>query len=116
MKHKKEVVIGIVSGFLNGLFGAGGGSVVVPALEKFLKMPSKTAHGTAVGIILLMSTVSAVIYVFRGQFDFGVLLPVTIGGMVGGLVGGAVLSRISGKWLKIIFGAVISFTAVKMIF
>ncbi len=116
MKHKKEIIIGLIAGALNGIFGAGGGSVVVPALEKFLKMPSKTAHGTAVGIILLMSSVSAVIYVMRGQFDVKIWLPVTVGGFIGGFAGGAVLSKISGKWLKIIFGAIISVTAIKMIF
>ncbi len=116
MKRKKEIIIGFAAGLLNGLFGAGGGSVVVPALEKFLKMPSKTAHGTAVGIILLMSIVSAIIYVVRGQFNFSLWVPVTIGGFIGGFVGGAVLTKISGKWLKIIFGVVISVTAIKMIF
>ncbi len=116
MKHKKEILIGLTAGVLNGIFGAGGGSVVVPALEKFLKMPSKTAHGTAVGIILLMSTVSAVIYIMRGQFNLSIWFPVTVGGFTGGFVGGALLSKISGRWLKIIFGAVISITALKMIF
>lgn len=116
MKYKKEIAIGIFSGILNGLFGAGGGSVVVPALEKFLKMPQKRAHATAVGIILIMSLVSSAIYVMRGNFDFGIWLPVTAGGLAGGVLGGALLSKISGRWLKIIFGVVIIVTAVKMIF
>lgn len=116
MKHKKEIIIGFIAGILNGLFGAGGGSVVVPALEKFLNMPPKRAHGTAVGIILALSAVSAVIYVLRGQFNLKVWLPVTAGGLIGGLVGGAVLSKISPKWLKIGFGGVIIVTAIKMIF
>ncbi len=116
MKRKREILIGLAAGFLNGLFGAGGGSVVVPALEKFLKMPSKKSHGTAVGIILFMSTVSALIYILRGQFNVGIWIPVTIGGFIGGFVGGAVLGKIPGRWLKIIFGTVISITAIKMIF
>lgn len=90
--------------------------MVVPALEKFLKMPSKKAHGTAVGIILALSLVSAVIYVLRGQFNLKIWFPVTAGGFVGGLAGGALLSKISAKWLKIGFGAVIIATALKMIF
>ena len=114
--HKKEIIIGLAAGILNGLFGAGGGSVVVPAMEKFLKMPAKRAHATAVGIILLMSVVSAAIYIFRGQFSLKIWIPVTVGGAVGGFLGGFLLAKISARWLKIIFGAVIIVTAVKMIF
>lgn len=115
-KHTKEIIIGLFSGILNGLFGAGGGSIVVPCLEKFLKIEPKKSHATAVLIILLMSVVSSVIYFFRGEFDFKIWVPVTLGGILGGFCGGKLLNRISVKWLKIIFGTVISITALKMIF
>ncbi len=101
---------------LNGLFGAGGGSVVVPAMTKFLKMEDKKAHATAIAIILLMSAVSSFFYIKNGYFDTGLWAKTAAGGIVGGAVGAAVLARISVKWLKIIFGAVIIVTAVKMIF
>ncbi|MBE7011935.1 MAG: sulfite exporter TauE/SafE family protein [Ruminococcaceae bacterium] len=116
MKYKKEIIIGIVAGILNGLFGAGGGCIVVPALEKFLDFPQKKAHGTAVGIILIMSIASAVIYVLRGKFNFSLWIPVTVGGCIGGIIGGKLLSKIAGKWLRTIFGVVIIITSIKMIF
>lgn len=114
--HKKEIIIGLTAGVLNGLFGAGGGSVIVPAFEKFLKMPQKRAHATAVAIVLIMSVISGAVYIMRGHFDAGVWLPVTAGGVAGGAVGGFLLTKISGKWLKRIFGAAIVATAIKMIF
>ena len=116
MKYKKEIIIGLSAGILNGLFGAGGGCVVVPALEKFLDFPQKKAHGTAVGIIFIMSIVSAVVYMVRGKFSLDLWIPVTRGGCVGGLIGGKLLARIAGKWLRCIFGLVIIVTSVKMIF
>ncbi|MBQ4145568.1 MAG: sulfite exporter TauE/SafE family protein [Clostridia bacterium] len=115
-KYWKHIVIGILSGFLNGLFGAGGGSVVVPAMERFLDIDEKKSHATAIGIILLFSLVSMGFYLYRGFFDFKLWLPVTGGGIIGGIVGAKLLSKISKKWLKIIFGAVIMVTAVKMVF
>ena len=115
-KYWKHIVIGILSGFLNGLFGAGGGSVVVPAMEKFLDIDEKKSHATAIGIILLFSLVSMGFYLYKGFFDFKLWIPVTSGGVIGGLVGAKLLSKISKKWLKIIFGGVIMATAVKMIF
>lgn len=114
-KYGKQMIIGLVSGFLNGLFGAGGGSVVVPAMEHFLQMEEKKAHATAIGIILLYSLVSAAIYLVRGFFDFGVWIPVTAGGIAGGVIGAKLLARVPKRWLKIGFGVLIVVTAVKMI-
>ena len=116
MKYKKEIIIGLTAGILNGIFGAGGGCVVVPALEKFLDFPQKKAHGTAVGIILIMSIVSAVVYILRGKFNLDLWIPVTVGGCIGGLIGGKLLAKIAGKWLRAVFGVVIIITSIKMIF
>ncbi len=115
-KHWKKIVIGLITGVLNGLFGAGGGSVVVPAMERFLGIDEKKSHATAIAVILMMSVVSSYIYIRKGFFDFNLWIWVSIGGMAGGLVGAKLLGRIPKKWLKIVFGAVICVTAVKMIF
>ena len=104
-------MIGVTSGVLNGLFGAGGGCVVVPAMEKFLDMDEKKSHATAIAVIFLMSAVSSVLYIRGGWFDFSLWLPVTLGGLIGGALG----AKISVRWLKIVFGSVIIVTAVKMI-
>ncbi len=115
-KYHRHILIGLISGILNGLFGAGGGSVVVPAMVKFLKTEQKKAHATAIAIILVMSAISSFFYIRNGYFDFGLWLPVTLGGVIGGMVGAKVLDKISVKWLKIIFGSVILITSFKMIF
>lgn len=115
-KYYRHILIGAVSGVLNGLFGSGGGCVVVPAMELVLKMDEKKSHATAIAVILLMSAVSSFFYIRGGFFDFGLWMPVTIGGIFGGAFGAKLLSRISVRWLKIVFGGVIIVTAVKMIF
>ncbi len=115
-KYWKHVLIGLASGLLNGLFGAGGGSVVVPAMEKFLDMDEKKSHATAIAIVFLFSIVSMIFYLSKGYFDINLWIPVTTGGVVGGIVGARMLSKIPKRWLKIIFGTVIVITAIKMIF
>ena len=115
-KHWKEMLIGLSVGVLNGVFGAGGGSLFVPLAEKFLKMEQKTAHATAIPIILVLSAISSYFYIRRGFFDFNIWLYVSIGGLLGGFVGAKFLGRISKRWLKIGFGGIICITAVKMIF
>ena len=115
-KYWRHIAIGLVSGVLNGLFGAGGGSVVVPAIEKFLDIDEKKSHATAIAIIFMYSLVSMVFYISNGFFDLRLWSLVTIGGVAGGLVGAKLLSKIPKRWLKIIFGSVIIVTAGKMIF
>ena len=115
-KYIKHIIIGLISGVLNGLFGAGGGSIVVPAMEAFLDIDEKKSHATAIAIILLMSIVSSYFYIRNGFFDLKLWIPVTAGGIAGGLLGAKVLSKIPVKWLKIIFGSVIVITAFKLVF
>ncbi len=115
-KYHKEIIIGALTGILNGLFGAGGGSVVVPAMEKFLNIDEKKSHATAIAIILMMSLVSSVTYINKGFFNLKLWVLVSAGGIAGGFVGANLLGKISKKWLKILFGGVICITAVKMIF
>ncbi len=115
-KYHKEIIIGTLTGILNGLFGAGGGSVVVPAMERFLNIDEKKSHSTAIAIILMMSVVSSVTYINKGFFNFKLWALVSVGGIVGGFVGAKLLGKIPKKWLKILFGGVICITAVKMIF
>ena len=115
-KYRREAIIGFLSGILNGMFGSGAGTVVVFAMERFLKTEKKKAHSSAVLIILIMSLVSAGFYVTKGYFDFRLWLGAVIGGSVGGIIGAKVLSEIKTKWLKLIFSLFVLWAAYKMLF
>ena len=115
-KHWKELIIGFATGILNGIFGAGGGSALVPLMENFLGIDAHSSHATAIPVILIMSIVSSILYLRRGYFDFNVWLFVSLGGIAGGFVGAKLLKKVPKKWLKIGFGAVIVATSLKMIF
>ena len=112
----KQMIIGLTAGMLNGLFGAGGGSVLVPAMELFLDIDEKKSHATAIAVIFLLSLVSSFFYLRQGFFNLSLWIPVTIGGMAGGFVGAKLLSKIPKSMLKMIFGSVIIITALKLIF
>ena len=68
-KHA-HLLYGSICGFLNGLFGSGGGTVAVPAFEKNGTEPKK-AHASSVALIFVLSLVTAVIYLMNGKLDFG---------------------------------------------
>ena len=70
---KKEkilsIILGIITGAINGLFGGGGGMIVVPMLIWLMKYEEKIAHATAILLILPLSIVSGIFYAVFGNFD-----------------------------------------------
>ena len=116
MRVIKQVLIGVVGGVLNGLLGSGGGVVAVICLQKFLKVEAHKSHATAVAVMLPLTVVSAIVYLTKYQTDIKTLIFVTLGGVIGGVIGAKLLIKISSKWLHRIFGAVMIFAAVRMLF
>jgi hypothetical protein len=100
----KKLLIGLITGLANGLFGSGGGTLLVPCLQKYLKIDQHKAHATALCVILPLSIVSIIIYISDMDIDIGMLFKVSLGGVIGGYIGARLLQRISKKYLHIIFG------------
>ncbi len=119
MKKAKEkfkyAILGFVSGILNGLFGAGGGVVVVPLLEKF-GIQSKKAHATSIAIILPASLISAALYFINGNLDLLAAAAYLPTGLLGAGVGAMLLKKITVKWLKLLFALIIIAGAIRILF
>lgn len=108
-------IIGLVSGFLNGILGAGGGTVVVPALERLLNVPPHKAHATAISIILPISMVSSFFYLKKGMFDIKSVLIIAVAGIGGGVIGAKVLKKLSGRIIRIAFALSMIFVGIRML-
>lgn len=108
-------VLGLISGFLNGLFGSGGGVIAVPMLEK-AGLEAKKAHATSIAVILPLSIISTVAYMFNKSFDIksaAVYIPF---GLLGAAIGAFILKKIPNSLLRRIFGGLIVISAIKMLF
>lgn len=119
MTVKKKLLLilcGVFIGGVNGLFGGGGGMIAVPALTGIIKLSQKEAHATAILVILPVTAVSAAIYLFKGEVNFPLLVPCTIGVTAGGAVGAAVMNKISSPVLALIFAAVMLAAGLKSLF
>mgnify|MGYP002617031686 CR=1 FL=1 len=88
-----HLLYGLICGFLNGLFGSGGGTVAVPAFEKNGTEPKK-AHASSVALIFVLSLVTAVIYLINGKLDFGTALEYIPYGLIGAILGSFLLGKI----------------------
>lgn len=115
MKEKlKYGQIGFAAGFLNGLFGAGGGVVVVPLLEH-TGIEAKKAHATSIAVISALSVVSSIFYYLRGQLIFGNIIGYLPTGVLGAVLGALVLKKIPNLLLRRIFGGMMILSAVRLI-
>lgn len=110
------MITGIFSGLANGLFGGGGGMIVVPMLTKLLNKPSKVSHATAILIILPFSLLSGMLYSSFVSIELELLLPITLGVTMGGVLGAFLLKKLSSKVVIIIFSIVMALAGVKMLF
>ena len=115
MRHSKwkYLLAGGAAGLTNGLFGGGGGSVLVPLLTRCCGLEEKRAFATSVAVILPLCTLSAAIYLFRGGLDVMTALPYLIGGTVGGWAGGKWFKGVRVNWLRRGFGLLLIYSGVR---
>ena len=107
------IVVGVASGFLAGLFGVGGGILIVPGLV-FLGMRQRRAHGTSLAAIIPIAASGIVGFWLEGSVDWPVAAVVTIGAASGALLGTSALQRLEGRALRIGFAVLLLATAARL--
>jgi uncharacterized membrane protein YfcA len=110
------LVAGSAVGFLTGLFGVGGGFVVVPALALVLKLPMPQAIGTSLLVVAINSAVALASRIATTPIDWHITLPFAVAAIAGVLTGGRVADRLDPKrslrWFAALLVAVAVYTAV----
>ena len=93
----KTALAGAAAGAVNGLFGAGGGMLLVPLLTWLTDIEEDEIFPSSVTIILPICLVS--LTVGSGGLPFRQALPYLVGGLIGGILAGLTGNRIPVKWL-----------------
>ena len=114
-EKKKGAAVGLACGFLNGLFGAGGGVAAVFFLKK-LGLPTKNAHATSLAILLPLSLVTSALYWWQGAYEPGEVLPYLPGAVLGAVGGGLLMGRIPQRLLRFIFAGLLLFSSCRLLF
>ena len=112
----KKGIIGILAGIISGLFGAGGGMILVPAFIHLLGIDDVKSRGTSVFCILPMVITSSIFYYENNYIDFKVAIFCAMGEAVGGFIGARLLKKVPVKFLKIAFTIFLIYISYKMIF
>lgn len=107
-------LLSAVAGTLGSLLGLGGGIIVIPALTLLLKIDIRYAIGASIVSVIATSSGAAVAYVRERLTNLRVAMVLEIGTTLGALTGSYLAGRISGRWLHIIFGLVMGYSALMM--
>ena len=89
------IAVGLAAGLLSGLFGVGGGIVIVPALVLLAGYSQRLASGTSLAAIVPTATVGVISYAIHGSVDVVVALILAAGSVVGAQIGSWLLARLS---------------------
>jgi hypothetical protein len=107
-------LVGIAAGFLSGMFGVGGGILIVPGLVLIAKMDQRIAHGTSLAAVLPISAASLVTYWSHDHVDVRVGLCLAAGALVGAVLGTKLLHILPHRVLAIAFAGILLVTAVRL--
>ena len=112
----RAVVVGLAAGFLSGLFGVGGGILMVPALVLLLHFQQRLAHGTSLAAVLPIAISGVVGFALEDSVDWPVAAALVVGAMGGAVIGTHALQRLSPTALGRAFALVMIISAARLVF
>ena len=105
---------GAFVGAANGLLGGGGGMLAVPLLRAG-GLDTRSAHATAIAVILPASAVSGAVYLSYGFTPLPILMPVALGVVLGGFLGARLLGVLPVRIVTLIFAVLMLAAGVRML-
>ncbi len=107
---------GILTGFLAGLFGVGGGFLIVPALVLAASLPMHRAVATSLVVIAIISAAGSASYLLAGRpLALTVTAQFVLGGLCGMGVGATLSRRLAGPLLQKLFATMMVGVAIYML-
>ncbi len=109
------LAIGLLAGVYAGMFGIGGGLIIVPALVLFYGLSQHAAVGTSLGALLLpVGALSAWVYWKNGNLNPGYAALIALGLFLGAYLGARLVQPVSDLTLRRMFAGFLILVAVRM--
>lgn len=109
------VAVGAAAGILSGLFGVGGGIVMVPAAVILLGFDQHRAQATSLAAIVPIAAVGALVFGRADSVNFVAAAVLAVGSLIGVRGGARLMNRLSAERLARIFGVFLVIVAVTML-
>ncbi|MBM3250409.1 MAG: sulfite exporter TauE/SafE family protein [Candidatus Omnitrophica bacterium] len=117
MNQLLYILLGFIAGIAGGVFGIGGGTILIPALVFLFGLTQHQAQGTTLAIMVPpIGLLAAWRYWQSGNVKLGMAAFICVGFFVGGLIGAHLIQGVSDPMLKRLFGAYLLVVSLQMIF
>lgn len=109
------LAVGLIAGLSSGLFGIGGGTVMVPLLVVVASFDQHRAHATSLAAGGVLAIAGAVTYAIAGAIDVDTAALLAGGALVGAPLGARLMHRIPADRLEVSFGVMLLVVAVILV-
>jgi uncharacterized membrane protein YfcA len=111
----RAVVIGLLAGILAGMFGVGGGFLMVPLYISWLGLEQRKSHATSLAAVVPIALAGAIGYAAQGSVDFKAGFALLAGSVFGALYGVKLLGQVPLKFLQLGFASLLYLSALRLI-
>ena len=102
-------------GMLSGMFGIGGGALIVPAMVILFLFPPHVAVATSMFLVFLTSLVNSASHIYLGNVEWSYVLPIVIGAYIGAKIGAAINKKIKSEKVVLALRIVLLFMGVRAV-
>lgn len=106
---------GLAAGLVSGLFGVGGGVLLVPVLVLYLRRSQHIAHATSLAAITVLAAAGTGRFALDGAVEWFGSAAIVAGSLIGVQLGAALMPRVRERPLQLLFGAVLALVAVRLL-
>jgi uncharacterized membrane protein YfcA len=111
------IILGVIAGIFGGMFGIGGGTILIPALVYLFGLTQHQAQGTTLAIMVPpIGLLAALRYYYSGNVKLSIAAFICLGFFVGGLIGAHFVQKLDDQTLKKLFGTYLLVISLRMIF
>jgi len=111
----RTLTVGLLAGVGSGLFGVGGGIVMVPLLTAWISLSQHEAHATSLAAILPLAVVGASVFALHGEVDLHKAIALGLGSAIAAPVGAKLMHGL-GEWaLTTLFGVLLIAVAARLL-
>jgi uncharacterized membrane protein YfcA len=111
----QSLVVGILAGILAGMFGVGGGFLMVPLYVLWMGLDQRRSHATSLAAVLPIAAAGAIGYSASDYVDWNAAAALLVGSIVGALYGVRLLGKASLKFLQLGFAGLLYLSAMRLI-
>ena len=112
----RSIGLGVAAGFVSGMFGVGGGVLVVPGLVLWMALDQHRASATSMATIVASAAAAVALFSIEGEIDWGAAVVIFVGAGTGAAIVARYVERVPEVWLTRTFAVAMMGSSIRLFF